>query len=156
MCRSEVNHEAKIPAAITNNLLVLVAMNKNHLLSFYLLLWRETLKISSAAKQERGQNPPPHEAFCVISMVIVLFFSVDSKFLSTKHNQGMLCKKGSDNKLSEVFSTKVIDGKCWFQRATRKQERRNTHSRTVLHAPLPLSDKYIANYFLQTTTSRSQ
>lgn len=70
MCRSEVNHEAKISAAITN--LVLVAMNKKHLLSFYLLLWRETLKISSAAKQERGQNPPPHEAFCVISMVIVV------------------------------------------------------------------------------------
>lgn len=94
MCRSEVNHEAKISAAITNNLLVLVAMKKKCLLSFYLLLWRETQKISSAAKQDRGQNPPTHEAFCVISMVIVLFFGVDSKFLSTKRNQGMSCKTG--------------------------------------------------------------
>lgn len=55
MCRSEVNHEAKISAAIASNLLILVVIKKNQkkpLLSFYLLLWRKTLKISSAAKQE--------------------------------------------------------------------------------------------------------
>lgn len=105
MCRSEVNHEAKVSAAITNTLLVLVAMNKKCLLSFYLLLWREALKISSAAKQERGQNPPTYEAFSVISMVIVLFFRVDSKFLSTKHNQGVLCKMGSRQQtFSSIFN----------------------------------------------------
>lgn len=35
-------------------------------------------------------------------------------------------------------------------------KREEIPTRTVLHAPLPLSDKYITNYFLQTTTSRSQ
>lgn len=109
MCRSEVNHEAKISAAITNNILVLVAMKKKLLLS-YLLLWRGTQKISSAAKQERGQNPPTHEVFCVISMVIVLFCSFDSKFLSTKCNQGMLCKTGFRH---QTFLSIFNKSYCW-------------------------------------------